>query len=163
MMAFYKILFFLSLLLTQVFAASIPTSEVNNLKAELMQLEVIANKGEEPSSSYDFILIDFWASWCDPCKESFPYYEKLILENKKKKIKFIAVNLDDDKESAEKFLKEFPTKFVTYWDKKKNFQKKFNFESIPYMVILNSKWEMITTVNGFNVKTKAKVKKLLQN
>lgn len=133
------------------------------LKEEILKLEGLNKTETVGSAEYELIFVDFWASWCDPCKDSFPYYEKLMNDKKNKKILFVTINLDDDKESGQKFLKEFPTDFPTYWDKSKALMKRLNFDAIPHMIVLNNKWELKDTIKGFNTKSKDKVKKLIKS
>ena len=51
-------------------------------------------------------MIDFWASWCDPCKESFPAMEDLQKRLGPKGLVIIAINVDEDRKEMEDFLKK---------------------------------------------------------
>jgi thiol-disulfide isomerase/thioredoxin len=137
-------------------------AETTTMKKDILSLESIGQSSMDMNKNYELIIVDFWASWCDPCKESFPFYEKLIKEKKDKNILFISINLDDEKEPALKFLKEFPTTFPSYWDKSKIFMKKLNFDFIPYMAIFDGKWKLVDSIKGFNSKTRKKVKTLVE-
>lgn len=156
-----KLLALILIIFVSILGPSTLAAELS-LKEEMLKLEGLNKTDTVGSAEYELIFIDFWASWCDPCKESFPYYEKLMSDKKNKKILFATINLDDDKDSGQKFLKEFPTEFPTYWDKSKVFMKRLNFDAIPHMIVLNNKWELIETIKGFNLKSKDKVKKLLK-
>jgi thiol-disulfide isomerase/thioredoxin len=129
-----------------------------DFKKELASLKAIGSRKFDQNEKAELILIDFWASWCDPCKESFPYYE-VEIKNQKKKILFVSVNLDDKVEKAESFLKEFPQSHVTIWDDKKKLMGLLNFDSIPHMLILDKDWKLLESIKGFNNKTKKKIKK----
>lgn len=129
-----------------------------DIKTELSQQEVLQKNKDISSDKYEYVIIDFWASWCDPCKESIPYYEKLEKEYPKNKVLFLTINLDDEKKDAEKFLKEFPSVFNVYWDKNKVFMKKLDFDSIPHLIVLDKKWNLIENIKGYNSKSKSKVK-----
>ncbi len=131
-------------------------------RAEIDGLKSIGAKTFDKGEKADLIFIDFWASWCDPCKESFPYYAAKIKSQKKKKILFISVNLDDSLEKAQQFLKEFPQESLTVWDKKKKLMGLLGFDSIPYLVILDQNWKEIEKINGFNDRTKKKINEYLK-
>jgi cytochrome c biogenesis protein CcmG, thiol:disulfide interchange protein DsbE len=51
------------------------------------------------------VLLDFWASWCEPCKKELPLLSKMAPRLKSKGIEIVAVNIDDDKAKAEDFLR----------------------------------------------------------
>jgi cytochrome c biogenesis protein CcmG/thiol:disulfide interchange protein DsbE len=51
------------------------------------------------------VLLDFWASWCEPCKKELPLLAKLAPRLKTKGIEIVAVNIDDDKAKASAFMK----------------------------------------------------------
>lgn len=146
-----KVLFFIFLFFSFGFADV-------DIKVQIESLKSIGTKRFNKDEKADLILIDFWASWCDPCKDSFPYYETKIKAQDKKKVLFISVNLDDKMEKAEKFLKEFPQGHVTVWDEKKKLMNLFDFDSIPYMLILDKDWKILDKVKGFNDRTKKKLK-----
>jgi peroxiredoxin len=52
------------------------------------------------------VLLDFWASWCEPCKKELPLLSKLAPRLKARGIEVIAVNIDDDPRNAESFLRQ---------------------------------------------------------
>ena len=61
-------------------------------------------------------LVDFWATWCGPCRESFPKYQELYTKYKSKGFELIAVSADEDKGVITGFLKDKGTKFPVGWD-----------------------------------------------
>ena len=64
-------------------------------------------EGKLPESLKDkVVMIDFWASWCDPCKESFPAMEDLQKPLGPKGLVIIAINVDEDRKEMEDFLKK---------------------------------------------------------
>lgn len=132
-----------------------------DFKSELDSLKMIGNGTFDKKEKVDYVFVDFWASWCDPCKESFPFYEAK-LKSAKKKIRFISVNLDDKIEKATAFLKEFPQSHPTVWDKERKFMNLLNFDAIPYLLILDKDWKQVEAINGFNNKTKKKIEKYLE-
>lgn len=149
--------FFLNFILFMGFSSD-SLAESFDIKKELSRLEAVYSSTEISSDKYEYVIIDFWASWCDPCKESIPFYEKLAKEYPKNKVLFLTVNLDDEKKDSEKFLKEFPSAFNVYWDKSKVFMKKLDFDSIPHLIVLDKKWNLKETIKGYNSISKNKVK-----
>lgn len=132
-----------------------------DIKKEIEGLKPIGTKVLDKNEKADLIFIDFWASWCDPCKESFPYFEAQIKKQKSKKMLFISVNLDETLLKAQQFLKEFPQSHITVWDEKKKLMELLEFSAIPYMLILDKDWKLLEQIKGFNDRTKKKVKDYL--
>ena len=56
--------------------------------------------------------VDFWASWCCPCAKSMPFLDRMNKELKDKGFGVIGVNLDEEREEADEFLKAHPVKFT---------------------------------------------------
>lgn len=137
-----------------------------DLKKEISSLEVLSENTPSLeqiiSEKQELIVVDFWASWCEPCKESFKFYGDILKKYKKKKILFLSVNLDDDKGAAIKFLKEQNHGFLNLWDKNKILMKTLSFEVIPHIVLLSTDWQIKDNIKGFNNSTKAKFKKWLE-
>jgi thiol-disulfide isomerase/thioredoxin len=50
------------------------------------------------------VIVDFWASWCGPCAESFPWMESMVRKHGPEGLVVVAVNLDEDPEAARRFL-----------------------------------------------------------
>src|ERR1051325_706536 len=62
------------------------------------------------------VLVDFWASWCGPCRQSFPWMSKLYETYSQKGFVIVAVNLDKKQEQANDFLAEFSPPFIVAFD-----------------------------------------------
>lgn len=139
---------------------SLAFAEVD-FKKELRLLKGIGSKTINTNESVDLILVDFWASWCEPCKEGFVYYEEKIKAQKSKKVVLVSVNLDDTLEKAETFLKSYPQNNVIVWDEKKKFMSMLNFDAIPMMIILDKDWKEIGRIKGFNSASKKKLDQFL--
>lgn len=58
------------------------------------------------------LLVNFWATWCPPCREEMPIFEKEYKRCKDKGFEILAVNMDSSEGSVEKFLRENPVSFL---------------------------------------------------
>ena len=61
------------------------------------------------------VVVNKWASWCDPCRAEFPFFQKQSIE-RARKVAFIGVNGNDNDAAARKFLDQFPVSFPSYKD-----------------------------------------------
>lgn len=61
------------------------------------------------------IVVNQWASWCDPCREEFPYFQDSAEANADE-VAFLGIDMQDDRGAAEEFLSEFPVPYPSIWD-----------------------------------------------
>lgn len=100
--------------------------------------------GEGPTSVKDasgrVTIVDFWATFCEPCKKSFPKYQELM-DQFGGDLVVIAVSVDDPEDVKEEQLKEFATttgaKFAIVWDKDKTAVKKYAPAKMPTSYIID--------------------------
>jgi thiol-disulfide isomerase/thioredoxin len=62
------------------------------------------------------VYVDFWASWCAPCKQSFPWMNEMQAKYGPKGLTIIGINVDKKREDADKFLAGTPAKFTVAYD-----------------------------------------------
>jgi peroxiredoxin len=62
------------------------------------------------------VYVDFWASWCGPCKQSFPWMNDMQAKYAARGLQIVGVSLDKKKEDADKFLAGTPAKFMVAYD-----------------------------------------------
>lgn len=95
------------------------------------------------------VLLDFWASWCSPCKESFPWMNKMHNELSDKGLVIIAVNLDEEKKQADTFLKSVPANFKIIFDQEAELAEKFQVKGMPSSYLFDKSGELVKTHIGF--------------
>lgn len=95
------------------------------------------------------VYLDFWASWCAPCKTSFPLLNKLHAKLKAQGFEVVAVNLDEDKTLGEKFLQEVPVDFTVLRDAKGEWADKYVVESMPTSFIIDKNGIVQKIHHGF--------------
>ena len=83
-------------------------------------------------------LVNFWASWCGPCREELPFLMELAARNKKKPFQLITVNIDDNDENMEKFLSRIWSQSgVLLIDRKKEIPKLYDLETMQTTVFID--------------------------
>ena len=98
------------------------------------------------------VVLDFWASWCAPCRRSFPWWNSMHAKYADDGLVIIGVNLDNDAESAQEFLAEFPADFKIYYDTEKELARKFGVQAMPSTYIIGRDGEIHAKHFGFKVK-----------
>ena len=82
------------------------------------------------------VYIDFWASWCGPCRQSFPWMKTLQDEKAKEGLVIIAVNVDQEKKLADDFLAEFSPSFKIIFDPEGKLATEFKVAGMPSAYII---------------------------
>jgi thiol-disulfide isomerase/thioredoxin len=117
------------------------TLKLNDLNESLPDFELVDLKGESVSLAKfkdHVIILNFWASWCDPCVEEFPSLLSL-LDEFKGKVKLLAISADTELDDMNNFLKAFKANsphLVVMWDKNQEVAKKFGTSVLPESYIL---------------------------
>lgn len=113
--------------------------------AEEMPLNLAEYKGK-------VVYLDFWASWCVPCRKSFPWMNTMQQQYSPDDLVIIAVNLDKKKELATSFLDENPANFKILYDPKGQLAKKFQIKGMPSSVIFDRNGKPVVAHTGFFIK-----------
>jgi thiol-disulfide isomerase/thioredoxin len=108
------------------------------------------------------VYLDFWASWCDPCKRSFPWMNELQALYGKDGFEIIAVNLDTSRKDAEEFLKEMPAKFDVAFDKSGKTAEAYNLKAMPSSFLIDKNGRLVHKSLGYRVEEKKIVEKKIQ-
>jgi cytochrome c biogenesis protein CcmG/thiol:disulfide interchange protein DsbE len=98
------------------------------------------------------VVLDFWASWCVPCRRSFPWWNTMHAKYADEGLVIIGVNLDNDLQDAAKFLEEYSAEFRIYYAKDKLQAKQYGVQAMPTTYILGRDGEIFATHFGFKVK-----------
>ena len=95
------------------------------------------------------IYLDFWASWCGPCRKSFPWMNKIQSTYSSEKFTVISINVDNDEALAKEFLHTLPASFPVVYDPKGELAKKYNVKGMPSSYLINSSGELVQQHTGF--------------
>lgn len=83
------------------------------------------------------VVVDFWASWCAPCQRSFPALDTLYRERHGDGLEVLAVNVDEDRRPAEKFLSSRPHAMPVFLDPGGVAPRAFRVEAMPSTYVLD--------------------------
>lgn len=98
------------------------------------------------------VVIDFWASWCVPCRRSFPWLNTMNDKYAKDGLVIIGVNVDKETESAAEFLQKFPAKFRISYDTNGVLARKFDVQGMPSSFVIGRDGQMSARHLGFKVR-----------
>lgn len=141
------------ILATFSLAAFVCVANATEVGQSAPQFTLSTLKTDSPTSLKQFagkvIYLDFWASWCAPCKTSFPLLNKLHQKLKEQGFEVVAVNLDEDKALGEKFLQEVPVDFTVLRDASGEWADKFVVDSMPTSFIIDKNGVVQKIHHGF--------------
>lgn len=106
-----------------------------------------------PSLQGKVVILDFWASWCGPCKDSFPIMEELQTKYSGKGLVVLAVNLDDEKSTMDDFLKKHPVTFTVVRDASKKLVAHASIKSMPTSFVIAPDGKIVSVHKGFHGST----------
>ena len=96
------------------------------------------------------VILNFWATWCSPCKKEMPYLDTLQSINKLENLKIFPINVGKEKiEKAEKFFLELKIKNLDiYFDDAAKLANLFSLRGIPTSIIINKEGEEFARIMG---------------
>lgn len=95
------------------------------------------------------VYLDFWASWCEPCRQSFPWMQAMKDRYAGQGLTIIAINLDHDHGDAEAFLRRFHPDFEVRFDPQGFWAEQFRVQGMPTSVIVDRHGSVRFTHIGF--------------
>jgi len=95
------------------------------------------------------VYLDFWASWCAPCRISFPLLEKLYQDYKDQDFVIVAINMDEEQDRAETFLIHYPASFEILRDAEAKWAETYGVETMPTSFIIDKKGVVREIHHGF--------------
>jgi thiol-disulfide isomerase/thioredoxin len=127
------------LTLAVVAATAVPT-----YADEVPSLDLSAYRGK-------VVLVDFWASWCGPCKESFPWMQQMQSRYADRGLVVIAVNVDQDRKLADQFLRQQPGSLKLVFDPHGRWAEQFHVSAMPSSFYVDRQGNLAQTHLGFHL------------
>ncbi len=98
------------------------------------------------------VLLDFWASWCVPCRRSFPWMNEMQQKYGDSGLVIIGVNMDAEADAAQSFLDDYPADFKITYAPDGAMAKEFGVRAMPSSFVIGRNGEVVTRHLGFKVK-----------
>ncbi len=140
-----RILIILIFLTSSVFASEFTGIKNLVINKELKKYDVLTflDVKNDQSNLNDYkgnlILLNFWATWCAPCKDEMPSLDKLQIDKRLDNLKIFPINVGQDNiEKSSKFFKDLGIKNLElYFDTSVTLAKKFKLRGIPTSILIN--------------------------
>jgi len=96
------------------------------------------------------VYVDFWASWCTPCKRSFPWMNELEARHRDSGLTIIAINVDKRREDALRFLRDVPARFTVVFDAEGRTPAAFDVKGMPSSYLIDREGRIAAVEEGFH-------------
>ena len=131
--------------------------------------EVSGARLDAPSQSFTLsslrgkvVYVDFWASWCVPCRLSMPTLDSLYRENGSRGFVVVGVNKDVSGDDAQKFMKKVPVTFALVADAQDAAAKAFDVKAMPSGYLVDRKGIVRKVHRGFTPETGAALREEIE-
>lgn len=108
-----------------------------------------------PAKLQDFsgrvVLVDFWASWCGPCRQSFPWMSSMIDKYAAKGLVIVSIDLDKNREAADEFLAKYRPPFIVAFDPAGKTAEAFDVDAMPSSFIVSRDGRIVYAHQGFEL------------
>lgn len=128
-------------------------------------LDVVNANGQKQTINLKEKLtyVDFWASWCGPCKQSFPWMNDVHARYAAQGLQVIAVNLDQKSADAQKFLSASPAKFAIAFDPKGATPRLYGVKTMPSSYLIDRNGKIIHVHAGFSADDSVQLEKQIRS
>lgn len=95
------------------------------------------------------VMINFWASWCGPCRQEFPLLDQMYRKYRPMGFTLLGVNVEPDPKDAERFLKQTPVSFPILLDKENKVSQLYGVNAMPSTVLVDRKGNLRWLHRGY--------------
>jgi len=103
------------------------------------------------------VFLDFWASWCPPCRKSFPWMNTLEKKYGRYGFTVVAINVDKHQTMAEKFLSRTPAAFAIGYDPNGHVAQAYGLKVMPSSFLIDRNGNLVVEHKGFRDKDKKRL------
>ncbi|HEX4960559.1 MAG TPA: TlpA disulfide reductase family protein [Thermoanaerobaculia bacterium] len=108
------------------------------------------------------VLVDFWASWCGPCRQSFPWLSTMSQRYGEQGLVVVAINLDKDRDLAQAFLRRFSPPFIVAFDPAGKTAEAFNVTAMPSSFLVSRSGRVVYSHAGFDLRDTDAIEQQIQ-
>lgn len=131
-------------------------------KAPTFSIDSLNGQGKVAVGSGKVTIVDFWATWCDPCKKSFPKYQELYVKYRASGLEIVAISVDDEKVGIADFAKAHGAKFPVGWDDGHKVADRWRPRGMPTAFIVDRAGVVRHVHQGYHDGEEAEIEKELK-
>ena len=97
----------------------------------------------------DVVMINFWATWCGPCRQEMPLLDELYARYHRVGFNLLGVNIDDDTTRALRMVEELDLHFPVVFDTRKEVSRLYNVEAMPATILVDREGKIRHVHHGY--------------
>jgi thiol-disulfide isomerase/thioredoxin len=109
------------------------------------------------------VYVDFWASWCGPCRQSFPWMNEMQAKYGGKGLQIVGVNVDAKSDDARQFLAVTPARFAIAFDPQGATPRSYGIKGMPSSVLIGPDGKVLLEHSGFRDADRAELESKIQS
>lgn len=95
------------------------------------------------------VMINFWASWCGPCRQEFPLLDDMYKRYQPAGFELLGVNIEPKKKDADKLLKQIPVTFPILYDTEQKVSEMYDVSAMPTTILIDKNGKMRYLAKGY--------------
>ena len=132
------------------FAAGAAKEEVPPIPADLSLTALDGRKVDFGELRGEVVLLDFWATWCKPCREATPHLVRLHRRMEGKPFVLVGVSADQDRAALEAYVAEEEVPWPQIWDGDHRVTAAFGVDSFPSYIVLDHEGRPVSKLTGWS-------------
>ena len=109
------------------------------------------------------VYVDFWASWCGPCRQSFPWMNEMQAKYGARGLQIVGVNVDANSADARQFLMSTPARFAIGFDTQGATPRSYGIKGMPSSVLIGPDGKILSEHSGFRETDRAELEAKIQS
>lgn len=109
------------------------------------------------------VYVDFWASWCGPCRQSFPWMNEMQAKYGARGLQIVGVNVDANSADARQFLAATPARFTIGFDPQGATPRSYGIKGMPSSVLIGPDGKVLLEHSGFRDADRAELEAKIQS
>ncbi|MGH7456121.1 MAG: peroxiredoxin family protein [bacterium] len=120
-----------------LFSQPLPNNLVGKKAVEFTLPDVSGGEVTLQSFRGKVVLLNFWATWCGPCREELPELDRVQEKFRKRGLAVVAVTVDNELENIRGFLKKYDLDLQALWDRRKKVADAYKVEKMPSSYLID--------------------------
>ncbi|MCR6652788.1 MAG: TlpA family protein disulfide reductase [Cellvibrionaceae bacterium] len=151
-----------TLIFACLFSLSMQAKELSGPAPDFTLTSIDGEKVKLSDLKGQVVMINFWASWCGPCRQEMPLLNDIYAGYKKAGFVLLSINLDESTDDAKAFLKKTPVNFPVLLDSKGKVADLYKNQAMPSSYFVDRKGNLVHLHQGYKPGEEAEYKRVIK-